>query len=264
MATQLNEDNPNLIHRRNAANINSSNNNNYEESQNLNSSTTTDHDRTKNETNQSNDDQEEETPQPNPQFCCNICLDSAKDPVVSQCGHLFCWPCLHRWLEIRPDRQECPVCKSHVTKAKCTPIYGHGDDSTKDPRESVPPRPQGRQEQRQRRNESPFGGIFGGWGGDNNRNGWDTHNSGFQFNFSLFPLGLFGGGFSMGGGHGAMPAGLSNDGNGRFRTQNQNHPDHGNAQQRQQNQQSEAENELIQNFFLWLAMLFLIWFLLSE
>ena len=27
---------------------------------------------------------------------CNICLDVARDAVVSMCGHLFCWPCLHQ------------------------------------------------------------------------------------------------------------------------------------------------------------------------
>uniref|UniRef100_A0A2K6TMV1 E3 ubiquitin-protein ligase RNF n=1 Tax=Saimiri boliviensis boliviensis TaxID=39432 RepID=A0A2K6TMV1_SAIBB len=29
-------------------------------------------------------------------FECNICLDTAKDAVISLCGHLFCWPCLHQ------------------------------------------------------------------------------------------------------------------------------------------------------------------------
>ena len=34
-------------------------------------------------------------------FECNICLDVASDAVISLCGHLFCWPCLHQWLETR-------------------------------------------------------------------------------------------------------------------------------------------------------------------
>ena len=34
-------------------------------------------------------------------FQCNICLDVARDAVVSMCGHLFCWPCLHQvWLKL--------------------------------------------------------------------------------------------------------------------------------------------------------------------
>lgn len=66
-------------------------------------------------------------------FECNICLDTAKDAVVSLCGHLFCWPCLHQWLETRPTRQLCPVCKAAISKDKVIPLYGRG--STKeDPR----------------------------------------------------------------------------------------------------------------------------------
>ena len=30
----------------------------------------------------------------NSRFECNICLHQAEQPVVTPCGHLFCWPCL--------------------------------------------------------------------------------------------------------------------------------------------------------------------------
>jgi hypothetical protein len=29
-------------------------------------------------------------------FECNICLELASQPVVTLCGHLYCWPCLYR------------------------------------------------------------------------------------------------------------------------------------------------------------------------
>lgn len=81
-------------------------------------------------------------------FDCNICLDLAKDPVVTCCGHLFCWPCLYRWLHLHSDAKECPVCKGEVTMKNVTPIYGRGrsarqlpeDDSTA----KIPHRPQAR------------------------------------------------------------------------------------------------------------------------
>lgn len=60
-------------------------------------------------------------------FDCNICLDLAKDPVVTCCGHLFCWPCLYRWLHHHSDAKECPVCKGEVTTKHVTPIYGRGN-----------------------------------------------------------------------------------------------------------------------------------------
>ena len=29
-------------------------------------------------------------------FECNICYEIAQSPVVTLCGHLYCWPCLYR------------------------------------------------------------------------------------------------------------------------------------------------------------------------
>lgn len=65
---------------------------------------------------------------------CNICLDTAKDAVVSMCGHLFCWPCLHQWLETRPNRKLCPVCKAAISKEKVIPLYGRNSSKQEDPR----------------------------------------------------------------------------------------------------------------------------------
>ncbi|KAG9510928.1 CAD protein [Fragariocoptes setiger] len=96
-------------------------------------------------------------------FECNICLDTAKDAVVSLCGHLFCWPCLHQWLSTSEAMQNrsCPVCKAAISRDKVIPIYGRGDDGAQDPRDKTPSRPPGQ------RTEPPdhngYGYYAGGW-----------------------------------------------------------------------------------------------------
>ncbi|EOA15596.1 hypothetical protein CARUB_v10005617mg [Capsella rubella] len=66
-------------------------------------------------------------------FDCNICLDTAHDPVVTLCGHLFCWPCIYRWLHVQlssvsidQHQNNCPVCKSNITITSLVPLYGRG------------------------------------------------------------------------------------------------------------------------------------------
>ncbi|XBJ11021.1 hypothetical protein VPH35_015784 [Triticum aestivum] len=63
-------------------------------------------------------------------FECNICFEMADDPVVTSCGHLFCWPCLYQWLHIHSTHKECPVCKGEVTEGNITPIYGRGNSTS--------------------------------------------------------------------------------------------------------------------------------------
>eukprot|EP00741_Cyanophora_paradoxa_P008440 tig00001331_g8167.t1 len=84
-------------------------------------------------------------------FECNICLELASEPVTTMCGHLFCWPCLYKWMSVGQDRG-CPVCKALIDKDKIIPLYGRGKTPSRDPRksapsapppESVPQRPQG-------------------------------------------------------------------------------------------------------------------------
>ncbi|CAL1688697.1 unnamed protein product [Lasius platythorax] len=117
-------------------------------------------------------------------FECNICLDTAKDAVVSMCGHLFCWPCLHQWLETRPTRQVCPVCKAAISKDKVIPLYGRGATKHEDPRNNVPPRPAGQ------RSEPEANVGFSGFGfGDG---------SYMSFGIGTFPFAFFTSTFNFG------------------------------------------------------------------
>jgi len=155
-------------------------------------------------------------------FECNICLDTAKDPVISMCGHLFCWPCLHQWLETRPTRQVCPVCKSAISKEKVIPVYNRGGEN-KDPRDKVPPRPQGQ------RTEPSATPMF---------NFGDGGNGGLQFSFGIgaFPFTFFASTFNLGEQRPSAPA----------------------AGTRQ-----HEEETFLSKVFVWIAVFFLIWLFLA-
>lgn len=88
-----------------------------------------------------------------PCFDCSICLDFAKDPVVTLCGHLYCWPCLYKWLSFQTTSTDsdnnplCPVCKSEISHTSVVPLYGRGktlsdnETDTKTSNMIIPPRP---------------------------------------------------------------------------------------------------------------------------
>eukprot|EP00928_Gymnodinium_smaydae_P004088 TRINITY_DN11426_c0_g1_i2.p1 TRINITY_DN11426_c0_g1~~TRINITY_DN11426_c0_g1_i2.p1 ORF type:complete len:166 (+),score=36.84 TRINITY_DN11426_c0_g1_i2:102-599(+) len=84
---------------------------------------------------------------------CNICLEQAADPVVTKCGHLFCWSCLYEWIQ-QPRRSTvhgglqpstgnavCPVCKAAVSAQAVTPIYSPGQSASGAQTPGMPPRP---------------------------------------------------------------------------------------------------------------------------
>lgn len=90
-------------------------------------------------------------------FDCNICLDFAHEPVVTLCGHLYCWSCIYKWLFVQsaslaPDEPpQCPVCKDGISHTKMVPLYGRGQTLSRCDRDSdakptledisIPPRP---------------------------------------------------------------------------------------------------------------------------
>lgn len=159
-------------------------------------------------------------------FECNICLDTAHDAVVSMCGHLFCWPCLHQWLETRPNRQICPVCKAGISKEKVIPLYGRGNTDGADPRDKVPPRPQGQRTEPTTNN--PFSGF--GFGGG--------QPGGFHMSFGIgaFPFGFFATNFNFGEERPGPP---------------------------QAGSHQAAEEAFLHKIFLWVVFAFIFWLLIA-
>jgi len=43
---------------------------------------------------------------------CSICLDTPKEPFVSQCGHSFCNKCILQWIM---QHDECPLCRNSIS-----------------------------------------------------------------------------------------------------------------------------------------------------
>uniref|UniRef100_A0A8C7EP38 E3 ubiquitin-protein ligase RNF n=1 Tax=Neovison vison TaxID=452646 RepID=A0A8C7EP38_NEOVI len=99
--------------------------------------------------------------------------EELKDPAVN-------WKPLHflpQWLETRPERQECPVCKAGISREKVVPLYGRGSQKSQDPRLKTPPRPQGQRPAPESR------GGFQSFG--------DTGGFHFSFGVGAFPFGFF-------------------------------------------------------------------------
>lgn len=62
---------------------------------------------------------------------CIICLSPPTKPVVTQCGHVFCWKCLRQWVSQR-TYAECPICKSGVEMDKVISLYTNHDKPADD------------------------------------------------------------------------------------------------------------------------------------
>ena len=75
-------------------------------------------------------------------FECTICLDTAKEPVLTKCGHMFCWPCIYNWLDSKNGRAKCPNCKNIITKDDLIPVYANDENRDNTNRfKNIPKRP---------------------------------------------------------------------------------------------------------------------------
>ena len=76
-------------------------------------------------------------------FECHICYDSPVEPVVTKCGHIYCWKCIYKWIKQPNSTLVCPVCKGGVSVETLTPIYakGNSDDPRKKTEDDIPKRP---------------------------------------------------------------------------------------------------------------------------
>ncbi|XP_062077507.1 uncharacterized protein LOC133782274 [Humulus lupulus] len=87
-------------------------------------------------------------------YDCNICLEMAMEPILTCCGHLFCWPCFYHLPYEHSNVKECPVCAGEVVESALVPIYGSGDSNysrkSKESGLEFPPRPRAKRSESKR------------------------------------------------------------------------------------------------------------------
>ena len=54
---------------------------------------------------------------------CNICYEESDEPVTTTCGHIYCWACIYKWIQLKANHNHCPVCKNQVAQDKLIPLY---------------------------------------------------------------------------------------------------------------------------------------------
>jgi len=131
---------------------------------------------------------------------CFICFCPPNEPVITHCGHIYCWPCIFTWLNSNRTTLSCPVCKNGISVDELIPIYtrnesdqiskkikkdqdnSNQDNSVKE-RNGIPPRPQARR-RKPMGNQNSIGGDLEGFTGNQMFN---IHNGNNLAGFGFFP-----------------------------------------------------------------------------
>ncbi len=74
---------------------------------------------------------------------CRKCLNGIFEPVITLCGHSFCWSCLYNWRVSRKAHLfPCPVCNMEVSVEMIVPLYVNvNPNNRKNKMKALPPRP---------------------------------------------------------------------------------------------------------------------------
>lgn len=137
---------------------------------------------------------------------------------------------LDTWLETKPTRQLCPVCKAAISRDKVIPLYGRNSEKQQDPRSKIPPRPQGQ------RTEPDPAANFGGFQPFGNDGGFHL-----SFGIGAFPFGFFASSFNF----------------------NEMRPANRNGGQQQTGTAQYEEEQFLSKVFLWVALMFFSWLILA-
>ena len=125
-------------------------------------------------------------------FECTICLDTAKEPVLTKCGHMFCWPCIYNWLDSKGGKAKCPNCKNLITKNDLIPVYSNDENKDNTKRfKDIPKRPKAQRNPNSDREEHQgsfqnfsfnFGGFFPFMNMGMNFNNFNQQNNNNSYN----------------------------------------------------------------------------------
>lgn len=67
--------------------------------------------------------------------CCPICRCDFDDPVITQCGHNFCYECITSVLEIASYKKECPICRAQINNSKIYKL--ENNDQEEQPKDEI-------------------------------------------------------------------------------------------------------------------------------